>query len=105
LTRLFDRHIEKTIKDEDDGEAFVFAQEARDLNERARAWILSKRITKRINDSGVLKKYPGYTYSSHMFRKTKAYTMYQSGVSALKELVRKSIGQSSGSGAVESYIN
>jgi hypothetical protein len=105
LIRLFECHIRKTIKDEDDGESFVFAQESRELEERARAWILSKRITKRINDSRVLKKYPGYTYSSHMFRKTKAYTMYQSGVSALKEMVRKSIGQQSGSGAVESYIH
>ena len=105
LVRLLDTHIFNTIKDNDNGEEYIFFQKGKNLSEKKRAYLLSKRINMRINESKILHKVPGYKYTSHMFRKTKAYNMYQTGVERLKEKVRRSIGQSRGSSAVESYIN
>lgn len=105
LMKLLDDHIKKTIKDTDNEEEYIFLRDDVDLREDKRAYMLALRINRRIRKSKALKKFHGYKYSSHMFRKTKAYNMYQSGVSALKEIVRKSIGQASGSNAVEPYIN
>lgn len=72
---------------------------------KQRACRLSARINKRIRESKVLKMSKNYKYSSHMFRKTKAFTMYQQGMKELKERARAAIGQQKNSNAVEYYIN
>jgi integrase len=96
--------LEEWVKDKD-GEDFVFYEEGSDKNERRRAQDICIRINKRIKKSKVIKKKGSYKYTSHMFRKTRAYNMFQSRMKELKEEVRASIGQSSGSMAIEHYIN
>ena len=88
-----------------DDEDFIFYSEGKDRNSKRRAQDLCQRINRRIRDSKAMKKRPNYKYTSHMFRKTKAYNLFNTAVAKLKEEVRASIGQSSGSTAVEHYIN
>jgi hypothetical protein len=92
-------------EDDRDPEEYVFYSSGRDYSFRRRAQYLGLRINNRIKNSKVLVHRKGYKYSSHMFRKTKAYNMFNSEVNKLKEKVRAAIGQSQGSQAIESYIN
>lgn len=103
-----DEELEELLRDfignDLDDEDYVFYRDGKDKNWRRRAQDLCIRINKRINESKAIKKRGNYKYSSHMFRKTKAYNMFHKGVEQLKEQVRASIGQSQGSTAIESYI-
>lgn len=104
LVGLFRDHIEDKDIDEDDEEHFIFSVPHGGNDEKKRAHELCVRINKRINESRVLVKNPNYKYSTHMFRKTKAFNIYNQGVNRLKEQAREAIGQSSGSYAIEHYI-
>jgi integrase len=101
LVKLFKKFVPADAEPED----YVFLRNKSTLSPRKRTAMLTIKINKRIQNSKVIKKNPNYVYSSHMFRKTVAYNMYQKGVSRLKEKVRSAIGQSHGSSAVEYYIN
>lgn len=110
LMDLFKEHIEKVQEyeeDELDEEDFIFYRKngCQKKSERVRAQELCARINKRIKYSKVLIQKKNYKYSSHMFRKTKAYNMFHKGVSELKDKCRVGIGQQKGSSAIESYIN
>lgn len=85
-------------------ESFVFYKDGSKHDDKRRAHTLSMRINKRLKETAVLNKNPNYKYTSHMFRKTKAYNRFQEGIEKLKEEIRMSIGQASQSTAVESYI-
>ena len=100
LEELLTDYVGEDLSDDD----YIFYREGNTLEWRIRTRHLCLRINKRIKESKVIKKKPNYKYSSHMFRKTKAFNMFNQGVSELKEKVRASIGQSQGSGAVENYI-
>jgi integrase len=62
------------------------------------------RINKKIKLSKVLKKTSNYTFSSHMFRKTKAFQAYSKAMQKAKEIARKEIGQKDNSNAIDHYI-
>lgn len=85
-------------------EAFVFYPKIFKHNERKRANEFCKIINERIRNSKVLKKNKNFKYSSHMFRKTKAFNLFQKGVEELKANARIAIGQSQNSTAIDSYI-
>jgi hypothetical protein len=85
-------------------EDYLFCRDIK-LDVRKRATQIGKLINKKIQNTKVIKKNPNFKYSSHMFRKTKAYNIFQEGMKEVKERVRKSIGQAAGSTAVEHYIN
>ena len=87
-----------------DEEDYIFYQGGANKGWRRRSQDIGNRINKRIRESKVLRKRANYKYSSHMFRKTKAYNMFHKGVEELKDKVRASIGQSQGSTALNSYI-
>lgn len=93
------------IKGDRNPENFVFYKDGSKKSRKSRAQDLCMKINKRIKDTKVLKKIDNYKYTSHMFRKTKAYNMFQEGKERLREQVRSSIGQSQGSSAIEHYIN
>ena len=106
LRSLFTEFLEhkgKRIRDYED-EDYIFYRYGSGESERVRAHKLCVRINKRIRKSKVLAKSKNFKYTSHMFRKTKAFNFFQTEVEKLKEQVRSSIGQSSGSTAVDSYI-
>lgn len=90
---------------ETDPEDYVFYKSGENKDMRRRAQDIGLKINKKIRQSKVIKKIGGYKYSSHMFRKTKAYNMFHKKLDELKEEVRLSIGQSQGSQAIEHYIN
>jgi integrase len=83
---------------------YVFYHDGRSLDFRRRAQDIGTNINKRIKDSKVLNKRGDYQYTSHMFRKTLAYNMFNKQLKKLKDKVRASIGQSKGSHAIEHYI-
>lgn len=97
--------LRKFIRGDSDGDNYVFFKGGKNLTRKVRAQNLCLRINKRIKNSKVLKKSENYKYSSHMFRKTKAYNMYHQEKELLKDRVRSSIGQSQGSTAIMHYIN
>lgn len=106
LVNLFIQYLNDKQVSFDDEEEYVFYRSAISLTERDRAHHLCVRINNRIKNSKVLnKKSKNYKYTSHMFRKTKAFNMFNTEVEQLKERVRASIGQSQGSTALESYIH
>jgi integrase len=82
-------------------ECYVFSVNT--LVPRRRAVLICMRINKRIKDSTVLKKSDNYVYSSHMFRKTKAYTLYRKLMEQAKQTVRNSIGHAESSSAINYY--
>lgn len=81
---------------------FVFSASNDDRFKRAAE--ICKNVNELIRQSLVLRKNQNYRYSSHMFRKTVAFTLFQRLVVDAKKTVRRSIGQSEGSSAVEYYI-
>ena len=99
LEELMTDFIEK-LEDED----YVFYQEGRKKPWRRRTQDLCARINKRIRESEAIKKRPNYKYSSHMFRKTRAFNLFHKGVAELKEKARAAIGQSQNSTAIDSYL-
>lgn len=100
LQELIDEFAENK-KDEE----YVFYYSGSCFNERKRAMDLCIRINKCIRSSKVLKRNKNYNYSSHMFRKTVAYNLYQDSVNKAKAEARAAIGQSQNSTAIESYIH
>lgn len=87
-----------------DADDFIFTSVLTGENEKKRAHDLCVRIRNRIANSKVLVKNPNYQYTTHMFRKTKAYNVYNQGLTQLKEQARQAIGQSTNSQAIEHYI-
>ena len=97
--------LEEHLPEDPDEEEYVFYLAGRHLFARQRAHDIGVKVNKAIRSSKVIRKSGNYKYSSHMFRKTRVYTDYQEGVERLKESMRKRIGQSQGSTAINSYIN
>ena len=97
--------LRKFIKGDSDGDNYVFYKSGKNLSGKVRAQNLCLKINQKIKNSKVLKKSDNYKYTSHMFRKTKAFNMYHKEKELLKDKVRTSIGQSQGSTAIEHYIN
>lgn len=91
----------RNLMDED----YIFLPEEKNQTVGRRANILCVLINNRISESRVIKKNPNFKYSSHMFRKTKANSIYQEGLRKLKEKSRLAIGQAKNSSAIEHYIN
>jgi len=100
LEELLTQFVDDNLDDED----YIFYRKGNNIDWRRRAQDIGNRINKRIKESKAIKKRANYKYSSHMFRKTKAYNMFHKGVEELKDKVRASIGQSQGSTALNSYI-
>jgi integrase len=90
----------KKIKRE---ESFIF--KATSNNVARRTSQIDIRINKRIKQSKVLKKKAGYAYSSHMFRKTKAFNAYTKALEEAKSEARKAIGHTEGSSSIVHYLN
>lgn len=105
ITEELENLIKEHIAEDYDQDDFIFLKEGKKKNMRRRAQDLGTRINNRIKNSTALKKKANYQYTSHMFRKTKAYNIFQKGVNELKDQCRSSIGQSQGSTAIEHYIN
>jgi integrase len=101
------RAIRLFIADKGDVEndQYFFMRSAKNLRENRRANEMSKEINKFIKLSKVLVKNPNYTYSSHMFRRTLAQSIYNEGVKEAKEKVRSALAQVQNSQAVEHYIS
>jgi len=95
----------KKLVEGKDKEDFVFYSSGSKFNEFRRARDLSEKINKRLRESKVIKHDENYTYSSHCYRKSVAMAIYSKENAELKEKVRKAIGQSQNSTAVEFYIN
>jgi integrase len=104
LIENFRIFIDNENVDDEDPDDYVFLKNNFNYPEKRRAQLLCKRINDRILNSKVLKKNPNYVYSSHMFRKTKAYRMYHKEEEELKNRVRRGIGQAEGSQAIGHYI-
>jgi integrase len=83
---------------------FVFSAGSSD-NLRVRSISMCMRINKRIKESKVLKKSPNFKFSSHMFRKTKAFQIYREYLEKGKEAARSAIGHEPGSSSINFYIN
>ena len=98
--KLIDYVNQQNLNDE---ENFIF-KVAFVTTEADRSHKLCMRINKRIKHSRVLKKTSNFTFSSHMFRKTKAFQAYYKAMHEAKEIARKEIGQKEGSTAIEHYI-
>ena len=90
---------ENEIDDEDD---FLFTASSSDS--RKRSIQICRRINLRIKSSKVLKHRDTHAFSTHMFRKSKAFNMYDRLVEEAKEKVRKEIGHTEKSRSVEHYI-
>lgn len=99
------KQLSKFVRNDLANEDYVFLRTYNIESAQRRAQVLCNRINKRIKKSRVLNKNPNFKYSSHMFRKTKAYNLFQKGLVKLKAKARLSIGQSQNSQAIESYIN
>jgi hypothetical protein len=103
LIDLINAHLDK-VRPEFDEETFVFFKQGDRKSEKERAHLLCIEVNKLITSSKVIKFNRNYKYSSHMFRKTVAYNIFNEKVGQLKEEARKAIGQSQGSQAIEFYI-
>lgn len=101
IKNLAKEWVKKRKLNEDD--SFIFNGKSSDINKRTK--VINTRINKRIKDSKIIKKIKGLTFSSHMFRKTKARMAYTKALDFAKQEARKSIGQVEGSSAIEYYIN
>ena len=105
ITLQLETLLTNFIKGDTNQDNYVFYRQGKHKQRKFRAQDLCMRINRKIRDSKVLKKIDNYKYTSHMFRKTKAYNMYKHANERLKEQIRSSIGQSQGSMALEHYIN
>ena len=84
-------------------ENFLFTASTTDL--RRRSIQICRRINQRIKNSNVLKSNDTHVFSTHMFRKSKAFVLYRKLMEEAKQKVRSEIGQSDNSRAIEHYIN
>jgi integrase len=101
IQKLLTKLIKKKKIDEE--ESFVFNAVNSDVSKRTSQ--IRERINKRIKNSKVLKKKVGYSYSSHMFRKTTAFTSYIQALEKAKSEARKAIGHAEGSSSIMYYLN
>jgi integrase len=101
LHDLLKKYVEEKRLKQDD---YLFSVQGRCPDEKTRAHSICVRINQRIKNSKVLKGSKNYKLSSHMFRKTKAFTAFQDAVNEAKEKARLAIGHQKGSSAIESYI-
>jgi integrase len=90
LQDLIIKHIENT-RPEFDENTFVFYKEGDRLDEKLRAHKICVLINCCIQDSKVLEKNSNYKYSSHMFRKTVAFNIYNQKLNELKAEARRAI--------------
>jgi hypothetical protein len=90
---------------QNEGEEYLFLRDLDSQTEEYRAQRLCFLVNRRIKESEVLLKNPNFKYSSHMFRKTKANVFFQEGLKELKERTRRLIGHTSGSTAIEHYLD
>jgi integrase len=88
------------IKDNDN---YLFSASSAEGTRRSAQ--ICKRINSRIKMSKVLARDENHKFSSHMFRKTVAHSLYRHLIAEAKNSVRKAIGQAEGSSAVEYYIS
>jgi len=94
------KHLkENKIKKDTD---FVFS--GRGESERQRTASICMRINKRIKDSKVLVKSKNFVFSSHMFRKTRAFNVFSEALKKAKEEARRAIGHEPGSSSISHYI-
>jgi len=100
-----EKELESLVENESDNEVFVFYPNLHKKDERKRAHEFCLRINKRIKTSKILKANKNFKFTSHMFRKTKAFNLFQKGINELKAKAREAIGQSQNSTAIESYIH
>lgn len=101
LENLLNSHLEENPFEEDD---YLFSANGDYKTERKRCHAICVRINKRIKNSKVLKKNKNYQFSSHMFRKTKAFMAFQAAVMLAKQKARDSIGQARNSSSINHYI-
>ena len=94
------KHLrENSIKKSND---FVFS--GRGESERQRTSGICMRINRRIKDSKVLVKSKNFVFSSHMFRKTRAFNVFSEALKKAKEEARRAIGHEPGSSSISHYI-
>ena len=86
-----------------DPEEFLF-HVGKSENLRRRSSYLCSRINKRIQASKVLKKSQNFKYSSHMFRKSKAFTLYREYMEKGKSAARALLGHKENSSSINYYI-
>jgi integrase len=103
LKQLFIQHIDRT-RDEFDDETYVFYKEGDNMDVIVRTHKLCVIVNALIKESKVLIHNSNYRYSSHMFRKTVAFNLYNKKLDELKAQARQAIGQSDNSRAIENYI-
>jgi integrase len=104
LKQLFIDHIHNTRGENFDENTFVFFKYGDRMNETLRAHKICVMVNWYIQNSKVLSLNSNYKFSSHMFRKTVAFNIYNEKLNELKAQARLAIGQSQGSRAIESYI-
>jgi len=97
--------LREFLPDTLDENEFIFYRNYYKKDPRRRAAFFGNQINKRLKNTKALVKNSNYKYTSHLFRKTKAYNLYHKKNQELKDEVRTAIGQSLGSTAVEFYIN
>lgn len=84
-------------------DSFVF-EAGPSFNLRRRANILCTRINRRINESHVLRKSNNFKFSSHMFRHSKAFTIFREYLEKGKEAARSAIGHQPGTSSINYYL-
>jgi integrase len=89
----------------DNPEEYVFLRAYSDNSIRLRTSKMGLEVNRKIKKSTVLRKNPNFKYTSHMFRKTKANTMFQQGLEELRERSRQGIGQKSKSSSIKHYLD
>ena len=102
LRHLLGEHVRRNNLEHED---FLFKIGCNNNNERKRTSRIGLRINKRIENSEAMKKSKNFKYSSHMFRKTKAFNIFNEIVKTAKAAARIGIGQKKESGAIEHYIH
>ena len=104
MTEVVYRKLKNFVdKRDSSSSSFIFSASSDDRANRAAE--ICKKVNNLIRKSSVLKSNQNYKFSSHMFRKTVARTLYQRLIVEAKKSVRKSIGQAEGSSAIEHYIS
>jgi len=98
-------YMESIGLSEEDSEEYVFLRAHSDSSIRVRTSKMGLEVNRKIKKSRVLRKNPNFKYTSHMFRKTKANTLYQQGLEELREKSRHGIGQKSKSSSIKHYLD
>lgn len=102
---ILKEYIESIGFSREDSEEFVFLRVYSNNSIRLRTSKMGLEVNRKIKSSKVLRKNPNFKYTSHMFRKTKANTLYQQGLEQLREISRHGIGQKSKSSSIKHYLD